>query len=99
MCSPSRHGCQSGPAAAYAIPGNCASASRLLCLSRETLALEDPVLRMIRIALLALVPMIALGTLVTACSDDTTNTPTADMTVVVKDLSMPVVHDMANPTD
>ena len=43
--------------------------------------------------------MLALGALVTACSDDTTNTPTADMTVVVKDLSMPVVHDMANPTD
>jgi hypothetical protein len=51
---------------------------------------------MIRMALLALVPMIAIGTLVAACSDDTTNTPTADMTVVVHDMA---THDLANPHD
>ncbi len=57
-------------------------------------------LRIVRIALLALVPMFALGVLVTACSDDTTSVTTQDMaTVVVKDLSPPAVHDLANPTD
>jgi len=54
---------------------------------------------MIRMMLLALVPMLAIGALASACSDDTTNTPTADMTVVTKDLSMPVAGDMANPHD
>jgi hypothetical protein len=43
---------------------------------------------MIRMALLALVPMIALGTLVGACSDDTTN-------VTTQDISMPMPKDMA----
>jgi hypothetical protein len=58
------------------------------------------VLRIVRIALLALVPMFALGVLVTACSDDTTSTTTQDMSGVVHDLSTPVVvHDLANPGD
>jgi hypothetical protein len=57
------------------------------------------VLRIVRIALLTLVPMLALGALVTACSDDTTSVVGNDLSVV-HDLSMPiVVHDMANPTD
>ena len=45
-------------------------------------------LRIVRIALLTLIPMLALGTLVTACSDDTT-------TVVGADLSTAPSHDMA----
>ena len=57
-------------------------------------------LRIVRIALLTLVPMLALGATVTACSDDTT-TPvtTADLSGTVHDLATPVVHDMANPVD
>jgi hypothetical protein len=58
--------------------------------------LEVTVLRIVRIALVALVPTFALATLVTACSDDTTNQTTTDMPVVIHDMAMPVVHDMAN---
>ena len=44
--------------------------------------------------------MLALGTLVTACSDDTTTVVGNDMSGVVHDMAMPiVVHDMANPHD
>ncbi len=53
-------------------------------------------LRMIRIALLALVPTIALGVTLAACSDDTTGTTTQDMTAVVHDMA---THDLANPHD
>ena len=57
-------------------------------------------LRTIRIALLVIVPTLALGALVTACSDDTTNSTTQDMPAVVRDMAMPqTVHDLANPTD
>ena len=65
---------------------------------RRDFGLEAPVLRTLRIALLVLVPTVALGALVTACSDDTTNTTVQDMSVV-RDLSTPVVRDLANPTD
>jgi hypothetical protein len=64
----------------------------------ETFGLEDPVLRIIRIALLTLIPALALGTFVAACSDDTTTVTTQDLSVV-HDLSTPVVHDMAQPVD
>jgi len=57
-----------------------------------------PVKRIARILLLALVPMLALGALVTACSDDTTNMTGMDMTAVPHDIAMPP-HDMANPHD
>jgi hypothetical protein len=66
---------------------------------RQNFGLEATVLRIIRIALLTLVPMLALGALVTACSDDTTNTTVQDMSMTVKDMTTPVVHDMANPID
>ena len=56
-------------------------------------------LRIIRIALLVVVPTVALSALVTACSDDTTNVTTQDMPAVVHDMAMPVVHDLANPHD
>ena len=65
----------------------------------QTLALEAPVLRTLRIALLVIVPTVALSALVTACSDDTTNTTVQDMTATVKDMATPPVHDLANPTD
>jgi hypothetical protein len=61
--------------------------------------LEDPVLRIIRIALLTLVPALALGTLVTACSDDTTSTTVGPDMSVPKDMTTAVVHDLANPHD
>ena len=64
----------------------------------ETFGLEAPVLRIVRITLLTLVPMLALGATVTACSDDTTTVTTQDMSVV-HDMVTPVIHDMANPTD
>jgi hypothetical protein len=57
------------------------------------------VLRIIRIALLMLVPTIALATSVAACSDDTTSQQTADMSGVVHDMATTTVHDLANPTD
>ena len=56
-------------------------------------------LRIIRIALLTLVPALALGTLVTACSDDTTSTPIGNDMSVPKDMTTPNVHDLANPHD
>ena len=57
-------------------------------------------LRIIRIALLMIVPTVALSALVTACSDDTTNVTTQDMPAVVRDMAMQqTVHDLANPTD
>ena len=54
-------------------------------------------LRTIRIALLTLVPMLALGALVSACDDDTTAT-VQDLSTA-KDLSTAVVHDMAQAGD
>jgi hypothetical protein len=61
--------------------------------------LEDPVLRIIRIALLTLVPTLAIGALASGCGDDTTSTVGNDM-AVPRDLSTPVVvHDLANPHD
>jgi hypothetical protein len=59
-----------------------------------------PVLRIIRIALLTLVPALALGTLASACSDDTTSVTTGDMAVTVHDLAgPPVVHDLSPAGD
>ncbi|HWE27109.1 MAG TPA: hypothetical protein VHB97_03860 [Polyangia bacterium] len=53
-------------------------------------------LRIVRITLLALVPMLAIGALASACSDDTTNTAAdlsvVDMTATVHDMAM---HDLA----
>jgi hypothetical protein len=62
--------------------------------------LEDPVLRIIRIALFVLVPTVALGVSLAACSDDTTGQTTQDMAVSGggHDLAMPT-HDLANPHD
>jgi len=57
------------------------------------------VLRIVRIVLLVLVPTVAVSALVTACSDDTTNTTVQDMSGTAHDMTMPVVHDMANPHD
>ena len=52
-------------------------------------------LRIIRITLLALVPMVAIGTFAAGCGDDTTTPAGADMSVV-HDLATPVVvHDLA----
>jgi hypothetical protein len=59
--------------------------------------MEVTVLRIIRIALLALVPTIALGTLVTACSDDTTNNSTVDKTATSRDMA--TAHDMVATHD
>ena len=54
-------------------------------------------LRIIRIALLTLVPTLALGALASACSDDTTQAPTQDMAVTgVHDMA---THDMAHAGD
>ncbi|MCU1278129.1 MAG: hypothetical protein JWM53_1675, partial [bacterium] len=59
-------------------------------------SLEAIVLRIIRITLLTLVPMLAIGALSSACSDDTTSTVGNDMSVA-RDLSTPVVvHDLAH---
>lgn len=55
-------------------------------------------LRMIRTALLALIPLLASGALLSACSDDTTGTTTQDMTAVAHDLAMPT-HDLAKSHD
>jgi hypothetical protein len=62
----------------------------------RTLGLEVTVLRIIRITLLALFPMVAIGTLATGCGDDTTTPVTADMSVV-HDIANPIVHDIALP--
>ena len=52
-------------------------------------------LRIIRIALLTLIPTLALGAIATGCDDDTGNS--TDMAMVKQpDLSMTVVHDMAH---
>ena len=57
-------------------------------------------LRIVRIALLTLVPMLAAGALMTACSDDTTSQTTQDMAATVHDLATTTtVHDLAQPTD
>ena len=55
-------------------------------------------LRIIRITLLALVPMVAIGTLAVGCGDDTTTPIGADMSVV-HDIANPIVHDIALPHD
>ncbi len=49
-------------------------------------------LRIVRIALLALVPTLALGALATGCGDDTTVTPVGGA-----DLSVPTGRDMITP--
>jgi hypothetical protein len=54
-------------------------------------------LRIIRIALLTLVPMLALGTLVSACGDDTTSTGVGPDMSVPHDIAIP--RDLANPHD
>ncbi|MGZ3425613.1 MAG: hypothetical protein ACXVCV_03140 [Polyangia bacterium] len=64
----------------------------------EPLAWRLPVLRIIRISLLALFPMVAIGTLASGCGDDTTTPVGADMSVV-HDIATPVVHDIALPHD
>ena len=57
-------------------------------------------LRIVRIALLALVPTLALGVTLGACSDDTTGTTTQDMTATVHDMATGgTTHDLANPHD
>ena len=56
-------------------------------------------LRIVRIALFAFVPSLALGLMLAACSDDTTNMTTQDMPAVVRDMSLPVVRDLATPID
>jgi len=63
----------------------------------ETFGLEVTVLRILRIALLTLVPTLALGALASGCGDDTTTTPTQDLSVA-HDMP-PVVHDMAPTHD
>ena len=62
--------------------------------------MEVTVLRIIRIALFVLVPTVALGVTLGACSDDTTGTTTQDMTAVVHDMATGgTAHDLANPHD
>ncbi len=57
-------------------------------------------LRIVRIALFALVPTLALALSVAACSDDTTNQMVQDMAVTpVHDLSTTPVLDLAQPGD
>jgi hypothetical protein len=56
--------------------------------------LEAIVLRIIRIALLVLVPSLAVGTLVAGCGDDTTVIPPVDM--AVGDMAKPIIRDMAH---
>jgi hypothetical protein len=52
--------------------------------------------KMILVAIPALVVAAAVGTTTIGCGDDTTTTTKGDMAVAgAKDLSMPVVHDMA----
>ena len=70
----------------------------LALLPGRNFGLEAIVLRIIRVALFVLVPTVALAVSVAACSDDTTNAPTQDMTAVVHDMSMPV-HDLAQTGD
>lgn len=53
-------------------------------------------LRIIRITLFVLAPLVAIGTLAVGCGDDTTTPIGADMSVV-HDIALPVVHDMAQP--
>ena len=78
--------------------GNLRVGTALASNPGRTLALEATVLRIIRVALFVLVPTVALAVSVAACSDDTTNTPTQDMTAVVHDMSM-TVHDLAQTGD
>jgi hypothetical protein len=62
--------------------------------------LEATVLRIVRIALLTLIPTLAIGTQVTACSDDTTSVVGADLSVgTPHDMATPIVHDLAQPGD
>jgi hypothetical protein len=53
------------------------------------------VLRIIRITLLALVPMVAVAT-VAGCDDDTQSPAAQDLSGTVHDQAMPVSHDMAD---
>jgi hypothetical protein len=57
-------------------------------------------MRIIRIALLTLLPMLALDALASACSDDTTNTgndlSVVDMTAAAHDMA---THDLAQGHD
>ena len=79
--------------------GNLRVGTDLASIPGQTLALEDPVLRIIRIALFVLVPTVALAVSVAACSDDTTGTTTQDMTAVVHDMAMTPTHDLAQGHD
>jgi hypothetical protein len=56
--------------------------------------LEATVLRIVRIALLVLVPTLVAGALVAGCGDDTSMPPPGDM--AVPDMAKPIVHDMAH---
>ncbi len=65
----------------------------------QNFGLEAIVLRIIRIALFALVPTVALAVSVAACSDDTTGQTVQDMTAVVHDMATAPVHDLATTHD
>ena len=96
-CSPSRHGCQSRGEPLHGIPATWRSAPRLLCLNARTFGLEATVLRIIRIALLALVPMLAIGTLAVGLRRRHDHPVGADMCASCTTSRTPVVHDMAQP--
>ena len=53
-------------------------------------------LRIARIALLALVPTLALGALASGCGDDTTTPPVGDMAVKISPDMRPLGGDMAH---
>jgi hypothetical protein len=54
--------------------------------------LEAIVLRIIRIALLVLLPTLTVGALAAGCGDDTTVIPPVDM--AVPDMAKPIIRDM-----
>jgi len=60
----------------------------------RSIGLEATVLRIVRIALLTLIPTLALGAFATGCDDDTT--PSQDMATTVKPDLAVVSHDMAH---
>jgi hypothetical protein len=69
-----------------------------LLIIRDTIELEaNTVLRLIRIAVLAL-PLVVAAVSVTGCEDDTTTPNQTDMAVSV-DMNKGTVTDMATPTD
>jgi len=79
--------------------GNLRVGIALALIRGRNLALEDTVLRIIRIALFVLVPTVALAVSVAACSDDTTGTTSQDMTAVVHDMATTGAHDLAHTGD